>query len=224
MSENQLLIPMFVHDGDTGLVIAGLRRYNVFTSVFFLGRHRSLLAELVTTAGASPGERALDIGCGPGKLVRALGAAVGPAGEAVGVDPSAAAIADSRRRDRAAHHRYERGPAQELPFADAEFDAVTCTFVMHHIPEQHREAALAQMWRVVRPGGRVLLADAAPAPWLRRVLRPLLGGGDPFAGVDIRRYTEGLRAVGFTDLTYHRSRYQTGILTGVKPAITTAHS
>ncbi|MFE6925307.1 methyltransferase domain-containing protein [Nocardia sp. NPDC057663] len=218
MTRNQLLTPMFVDDSDTGLVIAGLRRYNLFTAVFFLGRQRRLLAEFVRTAGAEPGHRALDIGCGPGKLVRALGVAVGPTGAAVGVDPSAVAVGDNQQRDRAANHRYERGPAQELPFADAEFDVVTCTFVMHHIPAEHRQTAIAEMWRVLRPGGTVLLADASPSPRMRRVLTTLLGGGDPFADADIRRYSDQVRAAGFTDLAYTQSRYQTGILTAVKPA------
>ncbi|WP_280298622.1 class I SAM-dependent methyltransferase [Nocardia neocaledoniensis] len=217
MPQNQLRTPMFVDDSDTGLVIAGLRRYNLFTAAFFLGRQRSLHAEFVRTVGAGPGQRALDIGCGPGKLVRALGAAVGERGAAVGVDPSEIAIADNRRRDLAPNHRYERGPAQDLPFADAEFDVVTCTFVMHHIPAAARSAALAEMWRVLRPGGTLLLADASPGPAMRRVLRPLLGG-DPFAEVDIRRYTDEVNATGFTGLEYRQSRYQTGILTAAKPA------
>lgn len=209
---------MFVHDAGTGLVIQGLRRYNLFTSLFFLGRHRRLLGEFVTRSGARAGERVLDIGCGPGKLVRTLGSVVGPEGAAVGVDPSATAVADNRRRDRAAHHRYEVGPAQDLPLPDDAFDIVTCTFVMHHIPEAHRAAALAQMWRVLRPGGRVLLADASPSPRMRKALSVLLrNGGDPFADADIRHYTEPLRALGFTELTYTQSRDQTGILTGTKP-------
>lgn len=207
---------MFVDDTDTGLIIAGLRRYNLFTAVYFLGRQGSLLAEIVTATGAAPGERALDVGCGPGKLVRALGAAVGASGTAVGVDPSATAIADNRRRDRV--DRYEVGPAQDLPFDDAEFEVLTCTFVMHHIPERHRDAALAQMWRVLRPGGRILLADAAPAPWLRREFA-WLSGGDPFDAVDIRRYADPLRALGFTEVTYTASRYQTGLLSAVKPEV-----
>ncbi|MFE1596806.1 class I SAM-dependent methyltransferase [Nocardia sp. NPDC058705] len=220
MSRNQLLTPMFVNDSDTGLVIEGLRRYNAFTSVFFLGRHRRLLAEFVTLAGARPGDHALDIGCGPGKLVRALGGATGPTGAAVGVDPSATAVADNSDRDRAAQHRYVVGPAQELPLPDAEFDVVTCTFVMHHIPESRRDAAIAEMWRVLRPGGRLLLADASPSPRMRAVLSLFLGrGGDPFADADIRHYTDQVEAVGFTELTYRQSRDQTGILTAVKPVV-----
>ncbi|MFC4127115.1 class I SAM-dependent methyltransferase [Nocardia rhizosphaerae] len=218
MSRNQLRTPMFVDHSDTGVVIAGLRRYNLFTAVFFLGRQRSLLAEFVSTAGASEADRVLDIGCGPGKLVRALGAAVGPSGTVVGLDPSDIAVADNRRRDPAPNHRYEHGVAQQLPFGDAEFDVITCTFVMHHVPEEHRSAAVADMWRVLRPGGRLLLADAAPSPLLRRTLGRVFGSGDPFAAVDIRRYTDELRAMGFVDPEYRRSRYQTGILTVAKPA------
>ncbi|MET9214602.1 MULTISPECIES: class I SAM-dependent methyltransferase [unclassified Nocardia] len=217
MSRNQLLTPMFVEDSDTGIVIAGLRRYNLFTTVFFLGRQRRLLAEFVAAAGIAPGQRTLDIGCGPGKLVRASGVATGPSGAAVGVDPSAIAVDDNRRRDRAAHHRYEQAPAQELPFDDGEFDVVTCTFVMHHIPEQHRTAAIAEMWRVLRPGGRLLLADASLTPRARRLLAPFFGGGNPFADADIRHYTDQLRATGFTELDFTQSKYQTGILTARKP-------
>ncbi|MBC7303660.1 MAG: methyltransferase domain-containing protein [Nocardia sp.] len=209
---------MFIADPDTGLVIAGLRRYNVFTSVFFLGRHRRLLAEFVTLSGARLGEQALDIGCGPGKLVRALGAATGPTGAAVGVDPSSTAVADNSDRDRRSHHRYVVGPAQSLPLPDAEFDVVTCTFVMHHIPESQRAAAIAEMWRVLRPGGRLLLADASPSPRMRAVLSRFLGrDGDPFADADIRHYADQVESVGFTELVYTQSRDQTGILTAVKP-------
>ncbi|MFE7722646.1 class I SAM-dependent methyltransferase [Nocardia rhizosphaerihabitans] len=218
MSKNQLRTPMFVDDSDTGLVIAGLRRYNLFTAVFFLGRQRRLLVEFVAKAGIAPGHRTLDIGCGPGKLVRAVGAVTGPSGTAVGVDPSAVAVADNRQRAGGAQLRYEQAPAQDLPFDDGEFDVVTCTFVMHHIPAPHRGTALAEMWRVLRPGGRLLLADASLTPGTRRVLAPFFGGGNPFADADIRHYTDQLRDTGFTELEYTQSKYQTGILTAVKPA------
>lgn len=68
---------MFVDQPDTGLVLSGLRRYNLFTAVFFLGRQGRLLRDFVDRTGLRPGEDALDIGCGPGKLVRALGRRAG---------------------------------------------------------------------------------------------------------------------------------------------------
>ncbi|WP_245550862.1 class I SAM-dependent methyltransferase [Nocardia paucivorans] len=214
--------PMFVDHSDTGLVLAGIRRYNLFTTVFFLGRHRRLIDELVRTSGARPGDDAVDIGCGPGKLVRALGARVGPRGSAVGIDPSAEAVAYNSRRDHRPNHRYVRSSAQELPFPDNSFDVVTCTFVMHHIPESRREAALAEMWRVLRPGGRLLLADTHPTRWMRVLFAR--GGSrhgdatDHFDALDIRRYAQDLRMLGFTEPEYTRIRHMTGTLTATKPS------
>lgn len=211
---------MFVDDPGTGLVIEGMRRYNVFTAVWFLGRHRRLLAELVRTSGASPGDDAVDIGCGPGKLVRALGARVGARGSVAGIDPSASAVAYNQRRDDRPNHRYIQAPAQDLPLPDASVDVVTCTFVMHHIPEEYRAAAIAEMWRVLRPGGRLLLADAHPTRWMRFLFSRTArqnGNNDHFDAVDIRRYTPLLRSVGFVDVEYVASRHMTGIATAAKP-------
>ncbi|WP_280397695.1 class I SAM-dependent methyltransferase [Nocardia carnea] len=212
--------PMFVDAPGTGLVIEGMRRYNLFTTVWFLGRHRRLLTELVRASGARPGDDAVDIGCGPGKLVRALGAQVGPQGSVCGIDPAAAAVEYNRRRDRHPHHRYERAPAQELPLADASIDVVTCTFVMHHIPEDQRDPAIAEMWRVLRPGGRVLLADARSTPWMRFLFGRSThrhGDNNPFEQIDVRRYLPALRAAGFTGAEYREIGSMTGISTASKP-------
>jgi demethylmenaquinone methyltransferase/2-methoxy-6-polyprenyl-1,4-benzoquinol methylase len=54
------------------------------------------------------------------------------------------------------------GVAQDLGLPDASFDVVTCTLAMHHIPARQRQAAFAEMYRVTRPGGRLLTADMAP--------------------------------------------------------------
>lgn len=211
---------MFVDEPGTGLVISGLRRYNVFTAVFFLGRQRDLLTRLVARSGVRAGEDALDIGCGPGKLVRALGRRVGPGGTVTGVDPSAEAIAYNQRRD--TEHRYLRAPAQELPLPDASFDVVTCTFVMHHIAEPYRDTALEEMWRVLRPGGRLLLADAHSSGFVRAVAgvwarirgrRP----ADPLAGVDIRRYAPRLAEIGFVAPEFVSVGHNTAALWSTKP-------
>lgn len=211
---------MFVDDPDTGLVLSGLRRYNLFTTVYFRGGQGRLLQEIVDRSGLRPGEDALDVGCGPGKLVRALGHRTGPGGSATGVDPSPEAIAYSRHRD--PHHRYLCSPAQELALPDAAFDVVTCTFVMHHIPEEHRVAALAQMWRVLRPSGRLVLADAHPSALVRAVFRasdrvrrtrPV----DRFAAVDIRNYMAALEEVGFAEPEFAELGSGTGAIVSRKP-------
>ncbi|MGW5385904.1 class I SAM-dependent methyltransferase [Nocardia sp. NPDC003963] len=212
--------PMFVDDPGTGLVIVGMRRYNLFTTVWFLGRHRRLIAELVRTSGASPGDDAVDIGCGPGKLVRALGSRVGTQGSVTGIDPSGSAVAYNQGRDDRRNHRYVQAPAQDLPLADASVDVVTCTFVMHHIPEEHRAAAISEMWRVLRPGGRLLLADAHPTRWMRFLFSRSArrhNDGDPFDAIDVRRYTPLLRSVGFIEVEHAAGKHMTGMTTASKP-------
>ena len=88
------------------------------------------------------------------------------------MDPSAAAIAYAQRRAPSTV-TLSVGVAQDLNLPDASFDVVTCTLAMHHIPARKREAALREMYRVTRPGGRVLVADFDPS---RRPL-PLHPGG-----------------------------------------------
>jgi demethylmenaquinone methyltransferase/2-methoxy-6-polyprenyl-1,4-benzoquinol methylase len=79
------------------------------------------------------------------------------------VDPSEPAIAYARRHARPGM-TFTVGIAQHLDLPDASFDVVTCTLAMHHIPARQRQAAFAEMYRVTRPGGRLLTADLAPLP------------------------------------------------------------
>ncbi len=229
MSRNIQLFPVTVSD-DNGLLITSPRRYNALTAVLFGGRHRRLLSELVAVGGAVPGDRVLDIGSGPGKLAAALAAAVGPDGSVLGVDASRAMVDYARAHAAAGNTGFEVGAAQSLPVPDAEFDVVTCTFVMHHVAAERRADALAEMYRVLRPGGRLLLADAHPTGLMRavadvmvRVSRARNGSEkaaaqrDPFLDVDIRRYADTLVGVGFQTPEFRASRYGTGILTARKP-------
>lgn len=210
---------MFVDEPGTGIVLSGLFRYNLFTTAFFLGRQARLLAEFADRAGVREGEDALDIGCGPGRLVRVLGQRVGERGSVTGVDPSAEAIEHNSRRDPS--HRYLRSTAQQLMLPDAAFDVVTCTFVMHHIPERHREEALAEMWRVLRPGGRLLLADAHPSDRVQAVFalsdRVRRKEGRTFDATDVRRYSDTLDEIGFGGTAFAVTGYNTACLLAVKP-------
>jgi len=67
--------------------------------------------------------------------------------------------AQAGRRGRAVRRVTGVDPSQDLPVPDASFDAVTCTLAMHHVPARQRAAAFREMYRVTRPGGRLLVAD-----------------------------------------------------------------
>lgn len=102
-----------------------------------------------------PGEKVLDIGSGPGFLADEMTAEVGPEGAVHGVDPSESMLAIARRRESSA--QYALGDAVSLPFEDETFDAAIATQVYEYVPDM--PAALAEVRRVLRPGGRLLILD-----------------------------------------------------------------
>ncbi|WP_433600228.1 methyltransferase domain-containing protein [Nocardia sp. CA-135953] len=219
-------------NSEIGILITKPRGYLALKSAFLLGRVGSLNARLVELTGAAPGDHAVDIGCGPGQLVRGLADRVGPAGRVIGIDPSQEMI-DYASGRAAPNCRFEVGAAQSLTLPDASVDVVTSTFVMHHIPQAQRTAALAQMFRVLRPGGRLLLADTHPTGIVlpaavrimsrfaaRRTDDPHAPGQhtDPLAAIDIRRYREALRATGFATVDFTAIAPTTGVLVATKHA------
>lgn len=107
----------------------------------------------------APGAALLDVGCGPGTDLFDMVAEVGSAGRLVGLDASAVMIAEARRRAEAigVPISFEVGEVQALPFPDASFDACRAARLLEHLPDARQ--ALAEMARVTRPGGRILVFD-----------------------------------------------------------------
>jgi len=118
----------------------------------------SLMLDMV---GLHPGERVLDVACGTGLVSFRVAEAVGTRGAVVGTDISGQMVEAARRfaaeRD-LTNASFERSDAEELPFADATFDAAVCGLGLMYVPDPVR--ALREMRRVLRPGGR-----AAAAVW-----------------------------------------------------------
>ena len=122
-----------------------------------------LLAPLAGT------ERALDAGCGTGALAYAL---AGRVAEVVGVD-SSPALLEVARRDAPPNCSFLEGDVTALPFAYGEFDLSGCVRVLHHV--RRPELVVAELARVTRPGGRILVADQ-------------LGSVDPTVSPELDRF------------------------------------
>jgi arsenite methyltransferase len=110
--------------------------------------------------GLRPGERVLDVGVGPGLLAAEMAAEVGPGGRVCGVDVSEPMLALARGRATApgaAPVELRRADATRLPYPAASFDAAVSTQVLEYVADV--PGALAELHRVLRPGGRVLVLD-----------------------------------------------------------------
>jgi len=129
----------------------------------------------------------LDVGCGTGLFTELIFATCAPVC-LVGIDPAPAQIAYASRKPIAAHARFRPADAQALPFQDARFDVVASALVINFIPDRLR--ALAEMRRVVRPGGLVggyiwdFQAELSPSGPFRAGLRDLVEDVPPLPGTE----------------------------------------
>lgn len=127
--------------------------------LLFEPTHRVLLSHLTRAD-----RRILDIGCGTGKFL-AMVAERFPEVELVGLDlcPGMLRRAQPRCERFGLQVRLVRGDSAHLPFEDCQFDVITCSHSFHHYPDQQR--VICEMYRVLRPNGRVLIVDGDRDGW-----------------------------------------------------------
>lgn len=101
----------------------------------------------------TPGERVLELGCGNGKTAAAL---IAKDVTVIGFDHSEQALVQCARSVPSLNGTLFQGDVRSLPFQDGCFDVVVCIHVLEHLPEEGRRTAVEEMFRLIRPGGRLL--------------------------------------------------------------------
>ena len=143
-----------------GSLIRWAAYYDLITSVMTFGQIGRLRKATVEQALIQSGDSVLDVGCGTGEVTI-------PAkrraehGRVYGIDPAPEMIAVARKKaDRKGLDiDFRVGVIEALPFPDSSMDVVTSSLMMHHLPDDLKVRGLAEIYRVLQPGGRLLIAD-----------------------------------------------------------------
>ena len=143
-----------------GILIRWAPYYDFAVQLTTLGQARRLRRMTVDQALIQPGDHVLDVGCGTGE-VTLLAKQRAKQGKVYGIDPAPEMIGVARKK--AARKQldidFRMGVLESLPFPDASMDVVTSSLMMHHLPGALQVRGLAEIYRVLKPGGRLLIAD-----------------------------------------------------------------
>jgi demethylmenaquinone methyltransferase/2-methoxy-6-polyprenyl-1,4-benzoquinol methylase len=148
-------------------------RYDLMNDLMSFGVHRLWKRFALSQTGLKPGQQALDVAGGSGDLALGLAEQVGDTGRVLLTDINAAMLATGRRRmvdaGQAGNIQYLQADAEELPFAADSFHCVTIGFGLRNVTR--KDAALASMYRVLKPGGRLLVLEFShpAAPGLKSI-------------------------------------------------------
>jgi demethylmenaquinone methyltransferase/2-methoxy-6-polyprenyl-1,4-benzoquinol methylase/phosphoethanolamine N-methyltransferase len=130
------------------------------------GRLPDLRKETLRIAGLQPGESILDVGCGTGSLTLMAAEQLGPDARVAGIDASPEMIEQARKKASKKKREvdFRVAPIEQLPYGDAEFDAVLSSLMLHHLPDDLKAQGLAEVHRVLKPGGRLVVLDLLGFP------------------------------------------------------------
>lgn len=161
-------------------------KYDVMNDVMSFGIHRLWKRVTIEKSGVRRGQRVLDLAGGTGDLASKFASIVGPEGEVILADINASMLREGRDRmindGHAGNSRYAQVNAECLPFPDNYFDCITIAFGLRNVTD--KDAALRSMYRVLKPGGRLLVLEFSKpvAPGLNTIydvysfkLLPMMG-------------------------------------------------
>jgi ubiquinone/menaquinone biosynthesis C-methylase UbiE len=208
-------------------------RFNRLTPLFDVVaavavRDRAIKRPVLERAAITSGDHVLDVGCGTGTLAIAAARAA-PSVTVAGLDADASILARARKKaaDAGLEIKFDQGMSTALPYPDASFDVVLSTLFFHHLPDDAKHATAADVARVLRPGGRLVVGDLGRPqdPLMRIAVRATvqLLDGVATTALNVRGDLPDLLAgAGLGPVTVHdRVRTPTGsyeIMSATRPA------
>jgi ubiquinone/menaquinone biosynthesis C-methylase UbiE len=183
--------------------------YDAYMRKITLGRERALREMTVSLAGVKPGDCVLEVGCGTGTLTLAAKRQAGPTGKAFGIDiiPGMIELSQRKAAEAKAEVTFQLGSMDDIPFSANQFDAVMCSFMIFHMSEGVRRKGITEIYRVLKPQGRLLVLDLAlpTQPLQRKIAQAVLGS---MLQHDLRELLPLMESAGFSDIEIAQARFR----------------
>lgn len=199
-----------------GRTIGWARHYDLLSKILMPGRLRKFRQQIIQQAAIPAGAAVLDVGCGTGSLAILAKAQAGEAGKVYGIDasPQMIAVAQEKAVQEKSAVDFQVGVIEALAFPDGTFDVVLSSLMFHHLPSDLKQSGLTEIYRVLKPGGRLLVVDLAQPTTLaqRMSLMMLIHQG---LASDVHDLVPLMQEIGYVNLRQGKMRWgSTGFVEG----------
>jgi demethylmenaquinone methyltransferase/2-methoxy-6-polyprenyl-1,4-benzoquinol methylase/phosphoethanolamine N-methyltransferase len=182
--------------------------YDAASWLMSFGQAGAIKRKAIEVAAPAAGEKVLDVGCGTGALTFEAKAAT-PAVQIHGIDaaPEMIEVARKKTRSRKADIDFQVAVIERLPFGDGEFDLVLSGFMLHHLPEDVKKSGIAEVARVLKPGGRFVAVDfsGSGGGFIGHIVT-LFGHGHSHAGME--QLLGMIKGAGFAEVELVETKFK----------------
>ncbi len=182
--------------------------YDTYMRRITFGRENVLREATVNAAEIKPGDSVLEVGCGTGTLTLAAKRKAGPSGKVCGIDIIPGMIEHSKQKAAKAglDVDFQLGSIEDIPFTD-QFDVVMCSFMIFHMSETVRNKGIEEIFRVLKPRGRLLIIDLSPPihKVTRAFVKLILGF---MLQHDLKELLPLMQASGFQDTVIKQAKFR----------------
>ena len=199
--------------------------YDIVVRLMSLGKDSAIRKACVELAQINPGDKVLDVGCGTGDLTLEAKKIAGSIGEVYGTDASPKMIEQAQQKALRtnADVTFQVGLVENISFPDNHFEVVLSSLMMHHLPDDLKSAGLAEIYRVLKPGGRLLIVDmqSTASGSLGQRLSDFMihvHGGHTTMQENVKKQVHFVEAVGFSIAETDKINRQLAYILARKPA------
>ena len=198
--------------------------YDTIVKLMSFGKDKAIRQASIELAQIKPGDKVLDVGCGTGDLTLEAKKLAGPTGEVYGTDASPIMIEQAQQKAARTNVNviFQVGLVEKIDFPENQFDVVLSSLMMHHLPDDLKRAGLAEINRVLKPGGRLLIIDmqstAGGSLWQRLSdFMITVHGGHTTMQNNVSRQIPFVEKAGFTNTKSDKLNRQFSFILAWKP-------